>query len=55
MITDSNSEGQLVQQTFADHLRNFLGWESVYAYNFETFGTIGALGRANEPGLWRTA
>lgn len=55
MITDSNSEGWLVQQTFADHLEKFLGWESVYAYNFETFGTISALGRANEPSHWRTA
>ena len=38
MITDINSEDRLVQQTFADHLRDRLGWESVYAYNAETFG-----------------
>ena len=33
MITDINSEDRLVQQTFADHLRDQLGWQSVYAYN----------------------
>ncbi len=48
MITDINSEDRLVQRTFADHLRDALGWESVYAYNDETFGTSGTLGRANE-------
>ena len=29
MITDINSEDRLLQQTFADHLRDRLGWESV--------------------------
>ena len=48
MITDINSEDRLVQQTFADHLRERLGWESVYAYNAETFGPKGTLGRASE-------
>src|SRR6266568_2294639 len=48
MITDINSEDRLVQQTFADHLRDRLGWESVYAYNVETFGEQGTLGRASE-------
>ena len=48
MITDINSEDRLVQQTFADHLRDRLGWESVYAYNAETFGPQGTLGRASE-------
>ena len=48
MITDINSEDRLVQQTFADHLENVLGWESVYAYNAETFGPHGTLGRASE-------
>lgn len=47
-ITDINSEDRLVQQTFADHLRDRLGWESVYAYNTETFGPQGTLGRASE-------
>ena len=48
MITDINSEDRLVQRTFADHLRDQLGWESVYAYNEETFGPGGTLGRASE-------
>ena len=48
MITDINSEDRLVQQTFADHLRDRLGWESVYAYNVESFGPYGTLGRASE-------
>ena len=48
MITDINSEDRLVQQTFADHLHDVLGWDSVYAYNTETFGSNGSLGRTNE-------
>src|SRR5437899_11951371 len=48
MITDINSEDRLVQQTFAEHLEKALGWESVYAYNAETFGPQGTLGRASE-------
>jgi type I restriction enzyme R subunit len=48
MITDINSEDRLVQQTFADHLKKTLGWESVYTYNIETFGPHGTLGRASE-------
>src|SRR5579885_869435 len=48
MITDINSEDGLVQQTFAEYLRDRLGWESVYAYNAETFGPHGTLGRASE-------
>jgi len=47
-LTDVNSEDRLVQQTFADHLRDRLGWESSYAYNAETFGPQGTLGRASE-------
>ena len=47
-LTDINSEDRLVQQTFAEHLEKVLGWESVYAYNAETFGPNGTLGRANE-------
>ena len=38
MITDINSEDRLVQRTFADHLRDQLGWESLYAWNEEAFG-----------------
>jgi type I restriction enzyme R subunit len=48
VITGVNSEDRLVQQTFADHLRDRLGWEGVYAYNAETFGATGTLGRASE-------
>ncbi|WP_291606107.1 type I restriction endonuclease [Bradyrhizobium sp.] len=48
MITDINSEDRLVQQTFAAHLEKVLGWESVYAYNAETFGPNGTLGRISE-------
>jgi type I restriction enzyme R subunit len=47
-ITDINNEDRLVQQTFADHLHNVLGWDSIYAWNEETFGPQGTLGRANE-------
>jgi type I restriction enzyme R subunit len=47
-LTDINSEDRLVQQTFADHLHRQLGWNSVYAYNTETFGPNGTLGRASE-------
>ncbi len=44
-FTDTNSEDRLVQATFADHLANILGWDSVYAFNAETFGPDGTLGR----------
>lgn len=47
-FTDIHGEDRLVQQTFAEHLRDALGWESVYAYNAETFGPQGLLGRASE-------
>src|SRR5216684_1680424 len=33
MITGINSEDRLVQKTFAEHLQDVLGWDSVYAYN----------------------
>ncbi len=46
--TDINSEDRLVQATFAHHLENALGWDSVYAWNQETFGPTGTLGRASE-------
>ena len=48
MITDINSEDRLVQKTFADHLHDVLGWESLCAFNEETFGPTGTLGRASE-------
>ncbi len=46
--TDINSEDRLVQATFAEHLERTLAWDSVYAWNQETFGPAGTLGRANE-------
>ncbi len=45
-VTSINSEDQLVQKSFADHLERELGWDSVYAWNRETFGPNGTLGRA---------
>ena len=45
-ITPVNSEDRLVQATFADHLEQLLGWDSIYAWNQETFGPDGTLGRA---------
>jgi len=44
MITDINSEDPLVQRTFAEHLEMVLGWESVCAYNTETFAPPSTLG-----------
>ena len=48
MITDINSEDRLVQKTFADHLHDVHGWESIYAHNDETSRPAGTLGRASE-------
>src|SRR6476661_4738804 len=46
-VTGINSEDRLVQATFAAHLKDKLGWESVYAFNDETFGPGSTLGRAS--------
>ena len=46
-VTSINSEDRLVQETFAKHLEQELGWKSVYAWNRETFGPDGTLGRAD--------
>lgn len=46
--TDIHSEDRLVQATFAEHLERVLGWDSVYAFNQETFGPHGTLGRTSE-------
>ena len=46
-VTPINSEDRLVQATFAEHLEQGLGWDSVYAWNDETFGPDGTLGRAD--------
>jgi type I restriction enzyme R subunit len=48
MHTDINSEDRLVQKTFADYLRDTLGWESAFAWNDETFGPGGNLGRDSQ-------
>ncbi len=48
MITDINSEDRLVQRTFAGYLRDELRWESLYAWQEETFGPNGTLGRGSE-------
>ncbi|MCY3941819.1 MAG: type I restriction endonuclease subunit R [Gammaproteobacteria bacterium] len=46
-VTSINSEDRLVQATFAKHLEKVLGWDSIYAWNKETFGPDGTLGRAD--------
>lgn len=46
--TDINSEDRLVQATFAHHLEQVLGWDSVYAWNQEGFGPDSLLGRSSE-------
>ena len=46
-VTLINSEDRLVQATFAEHLEQALGWDSIYAWNQETFGPNGTLGRAD--------
>jgi type I restriction enzyme R subunit len=45
--TDIYSEDRLVQETFAEHLEKALGWDSVFAWNDEIFGSTGTLGRAD--------
>jgi type I restriction enzyme R subunit len=42
------NEDKLVQETTADYLRDVLGWESVFAYNSESFGPEGTLGRKDD-------
>lgn len=42
------NEDTLVQQTTADYLESQLGWRSVYAYNTESFGREGTLGRKSD-------
>lgn len=45
--TPINSEDHLVQATFAEHLGEALGWESIYAWNQESFGPNSTLGRVD--------
>ncbi|EMP55363.1 Type I site-specific deoxyribonuclease, R subunit [Marinobacter santoriniensis NKSG1] len=42
------NEDTLVQATTADYLKDQLGWESIFAYNSESFGKEGTLGRASD-------
>lgn len=42
------NEDTLVQQTTAEYLETQLGWDSVYAYNTETYGPDGTLGRDSD-------
>ena len=42
------NEDTLVQQTTVNYLRDKLGWDSVYAYNQETFGPNSLLGRNSD-------
>lgn len=42
------NEDTLVQQTTADYLHDQLRWDTVYAYNQETFGPDGLLGRSSD-------
>ena len=44
-VTGINSEDRLVQETFAGHLEMMLGWDNVFAWNEESFGRDGTLGR----------
>lgn len=45
---DRYNEDTLVQRTTAEYLRDALGWETVFAYNEETFGPEGTLGRKSD-------
>lgn len=42
------TEDRLAQATLADYLQDELGWESVFAFNTETFGPEGTLGRKSD-------
>ncbi len=42
------SEDKLVQETYADYFEQSLGWQSIFAYNDETLGPTGTLGRTSQ-------
>ena len=44
------SEDRLVQRTTADYFEHELGWHNVWAYDSETYGPGGTLGRADRSG-----
>lgn len=48
MSVNHYTEDTLVQQTTAEYMDKRLGWGSVYAYNTETFGPEGTLGRTDD-------
>ena len=48
MITNINSEDRLVQKTFAEYLRDKLGWDIQFTWKEEIFGAQGTLGRLSE-------
>lgn len=48
MTPSAYTEDTLVQKTTADYLSEQLGWESIYAYNCEDFGTDSLLGRLSD-------
>ena len=41
-------EDALVQKTTSDYLHDQLSWDSIYAYNQETFGPNSLLGRNSD-------
>jgi len=38
-FTDDNIDDRLIQKAFPENLKKVVGWESVYAWNNEVFGT----------------
>jgi type I restriction enzyme R subunit len=44
----SYTEDTLVQQTTSEYMEQQLGWELVYTYNNEDFGSGSLLGRASD-------
>lgn len=44
----SYNEDNLTQKTMSDYMEQTLGWENVFAFNTETFGVDGTLGRKSD-------
>jgi len=42
------TEDRLAQETLASYLQSELGWDNVFAFNTETFGPEGTLGRKSD-------
>jgi type I restriction enzyme R subunit len=42
------TEDRLTQNTLASYLQDELGWDNVFAFNTETFGPEGTLGRKSD-------